>query len=392
MNIGSVPPVDPRDLPRCAQLRTPFQLPILLSGGNSQPKEQRADSHFAEIVSSAEDAIISKDTDGVIQTWNLAAERIFGYRADEVVGRSVLLLIPSDLQHEESAILQHIRSGERIENYETRRVRKNGDEFTASVTISPIRNRRGEVTGASKIVRDVTESRQAEQVRIRNEKLATTSRMASVIAHQINNPLEALVNLIYLAQQRSTDEITSLYLAQAQQELRRISHITQQSMGVYHDPEIRSVLYARDLFFYALSIYESRVQGSRIEIEQNFLATRQVYVRRGELLQAISAVLTNAIDAMPFGGRLILSSRDLDIASVEGVELLVRDTGMGISKEHSKRLFEPFFTTKGTLGAGTGLWIAKQFVDKHGGQISIESRTDLGSSGTTVRIFLPKAG
>lgn len=367
-----------------------FPSPLFRENLPPQGQDSAAESHFADLVSSAEDAIVTKDLGGIVQSWNPAATRVFGYSESEIVGRSILAVIPPDLHREEKAILQHISSGHRIENFETRRIRKNGEEFIASVTISPVKNSRGQVIGASKVIRDVTEARRVEQVQLRNEKLAAATRMATVIAHQINNPLEALVNLVYLVQQRCAgDEEASLYLNLAQQELRRICHMAQQPMTLFNPPAVEPLHHSGDLVSYVLSIYESRLQSSNIRVETDLKATRQIALRRGEMLQIVSTAVVNAIDAMPFGGRLIISSRDLDLSSREGVEVVIRDTGIGIAPEHKNKLFEPFFTTKGILGSGTSLWTAKQFIEKHGGKISIESSTEIGSTGTTLTIFLP---
>jgi PAS domain S-box-containing protein len=161
--------------------------------------DRHARFHLAAIIVSADDAIISKDLHGVVTSWNHAACRIFGYSAKEMIGCPILRLIPEALQYEEEGILRKLRAGEQIDHYETTRVRKNGEVLDVSVTISPIKDGAGHVIGASKIVRDISDRKRIERVLIQSEKLAVTGRMAATIAHEINNPLEALMNLIFLA-------------------------------------------------------------------------------------------------------------------------------------------------------------------------------------------------
>jgi PAS domain S-box-containing protein len=158
---------------------------------------------LAAIIDSADDAIVSKNLNGIVSSWNEGACRMFGYSATEMVGQSILRLIPEDLHYEEDEILRKMRAGERIDHYETRRTKKNGDSIEVSVTISPIRDESGRIIGASKIARDISNRKRVERQLVQSEKLAATGRMAATIAHEINNPLESLVNLIFLARQDS---------------------------------------------------------------------------------------------------------------------------------------------------------------------------------------------
>ena len=191
---------------------------------------------LAAIVDSADDAIISKDLNGIIRTWNNGARRLFGYDADEIIGQSILRLIPENLRHEEAEILRRLRAGEKIEHYETTRVSKSGELREVSITISPICNNNGEVIGGSKIARDVSDRKKVERMAIEAEKIATTGRMAAAIAHEINNPLASVLNLIYLARQDGISrEDVQNYLATAESELERVSHIARQTLGYYRD-------------------------------------------------------------------------------------------------------------------------------------------------------------
>ena len=141
--------------------------------------------------------ILSKDLNGIITSWNASAARIFGYSAEEMIGTSILRLIPDDLQSDEKMIMENIRAGRRVEHFETVRLTKSGERLDVSLTISPIRDEHRTVIGASKILRDISMRRRVEQSLLQAEKIAATGRMAATIAHEINNPLEAVVNLMY---------------------------------------------------------------------------------------------------------------------------------------------------------------------------------------------------
>ncbi len=348
---------------------------------------------LAAIVDSADDAIISKNLDGVITSWNNGARRLFGYEQEEIVGQSIFRLIPDNLRHEEEEILRRLRAGDNIEHYQTTRVSKTGELREVSITVSPIRNAKGEVVGASKIARDVSNEKKAERLAIEAEKIATTGRMAAAIAHEVNNPLASVLNLIFLARQPdvSNEEIQS-YLETAESELERVSHIARQTLGYYRDTGKPSEVHLRDLMENVLSVYRSKLLSHNIVIESKFNDLRKIRVRTGEIIQIFSNIISNAIDSMPHGG--VLSIRTMRIVRMEedAVQVLVSDRGCGIRREHLDKVFEPFFTTKGNLGTGIGLWVTKQLVERHGGQISISSSTDPSDSGTIVTMTFPFKG
>lgn len=346
--------------------------------------------HLAAIVDNADDAIISKDLNGVVRTWNDAARRTFGFTAAEMIGQPILKLIPPELQYEEDIILGKIRAGERIEHYETVRLRKNGERFQLSVTISPIRDETGRIIGASKIARDISDRKRMERLLVEAEKLAANGRMAASIAHEINNPLESLMNLIYLARQNSPlGGKAHGYLVTAEDELERVSHIARQTLGYYRDTGSPASLYIHDLLENVLTVYRSKLTSNSISTDMQFDDSQKIVVSKGEMLQVFSNVVANAIDAMARGGVLTICTAISEGPKGKGIEIIVRDTGTGIRQDQLERVFEPFFTTKGEVGTGIGLWVARQLVNKRGGSISISSSTQQGASGTQVTIFLP---
>src|SRR6202789_938163 len=201
---------------------------------------------LAAIIDSADDAIVSKDLNGIVSSWNEGASRMFGYSADEMLGQPILRLIPEELHYEEDEIRKKIRAGEPTNHYETRRTKKNGDSVEVSVTISPVRDESGRITGASKIARDISNRKRVEKLLVQSEKLAATGRMAATIAHEINNPLESLLNLIFLARQDSGPEGKVYgYLLTVESELERVSHIARQTLGFYRDTGSPTEVYLR---------------------------------------------------------------------------------------------------------------------------------------------------
>src|SRR5262249_36775966 len=159
-------------------------------------KQSMPDNLLAAIVESSDDAIASKDLNGIVTSWNKSAERLFGYTAEEIIGKPITLVIPPELHSDEAMILGKIRRDERIDHFETIRVTKSGEKIEVSLTISPVKDANGNVIGAAKIVRDITENKKIERALRTTERLATAGRLAATVAHEINNPLEAVTNLV----------------------------------------------------------------------------------------------------------------------------------------------------------------------------------------------------
>ncbi len=343
---------------------------------------------LAAIIASSDDVILSKDLNGIITSWNDAGTRIFGYLPEEIIGASILKLIPEHLHSDEKTILENIRAGRRIEHFETVRRAKDGRLIDVSLTVSPIKDEEGRVIGASKILRDVSSRKRIEQSLLQAEKIAATGRMAATIAHEVNNPLEAVMNLLYLLRPKITDDEGRDFLATAEDELGRVSHIARQTLGYYREHAAASLASVSDIAEHALTIYEPRCTAAGITIRKSIAPSTKIVLRRGEIMQVISNLIANSIYAMPNDGTLLISVNDASGAE-DGVVLTVGDNGVGIGPKDLLRVFDAFFTTRTTVGTGIGLFVAKQFVEGHGGQISIESDSESKKHGTTVRVFLP---
>ena len=343
---------------------------------------------LAAIVESSDDVIVSKDLNGIIRSWNAAATRLFGYSADEMIGMSILRLIPEDLHSDEKTIMENIRAGRRVEHFETMRRTKSGQLLDVALTVSPIRDQHGRIIGASKILRDISTRKRVEQALLQAEKIAATGRMAATIAHEINNPLEAVMNLMYLLRPMIADPVGISYFQSVETELGRVSHIAKQTLGYYREHAAASSASIGEIVLHAIAIYEPRCTASGIEIEKAIHSSRKIVQRRGELMQVVSNLMMNSIYAMETGGILSISVEDA-AEPPDGIVLTIHDNGVGIAEADLPRVFEAFFTTRSTVGTGIGLFVAKQFVEGHGGRIEIASRQSEQDHGTTVRVFLP---
>ncbi len=343
---------------------------------------------LAAIVESSDEVIVDKNLDGIVTSWNAAASRVFGYTAEEMIGQSILKLIPEELHPEETIFIEKLKSGQRIQQFETRRITKSGQTLDVSLTLSPVRDAQGKIVGASKILRDISIAKRLEQSFLQAEKLAATGRMAATIAHEINNPLEAVTNLLYLLRSTISGDEGHGYLATAERELQRISHIARQTLGYYREDASATPMSLNGIVQQAVAIYEPRCQASGIKILQSLTSGRKVLVRRGEILQVISNLLANSIYALSGGGTIYIDVKDSE-TEPQGVVLSLRDNGEGIGPEALPRVFDAFFTTRATIGTGIGLFIAKQLIEGFGGGISIESSIDAREHGTTVHVFLP---
>ena len=352
-----------------------------------------ASQHLAAIVESSEDAIVSKNLQGIVTSWNPGAEQIFGFTAQEMIGQSITKIIPPELHPDEKRILDTIAAGRRIEHFETVRVTKDGRRIDVSLTISPIRNEAGKIIGAAKIARDITAHKQTEQALRMTERLASVGRLAATIAHEMNNPLEAVTNLVYLAENSTTEPKTREFLRGAQEELSRVSLLTRQTLGFYRETSGARSFSLGSLVDPLIAAYRPRARNKGVEIRTEVRGDPEVSGVPGEIRQVIANLLSNSIDAVPSGGvvRIRISAAHGSGADRRsGVRLTIADNGAGVPRNIRRKLFEPFFTTKTETGTGLGLWVCKGIVEKHGGTIGLRSSVVPGRSWTVFSLFLPR--
>jgi PAS domain S-box-containing protein len=361
-------------------------------------------SRLAAIVESSDDAIVSKALDGTVLTWNAAAERMYGYQAAEIVGRSIYDLVPNHLRSEEESILKRVGRGEHVAHYETRRCRKDGTQLDISLTLSPIRGGGGEIIGASSIQRDISERRRAEEALRQASKMEAIGVLAGGLAHDFNNQLYAVSGFAhFIGRDPGLSPATRQDLIELQKVAERMASLTRQLLAFARQqvlsPEVLDLNVAVEETLPMLR----RLLGSNTAVELSLSpGPKWVRVDRAQLVQVLLNLVINSRDAMPDGGTIevrtttheVRPGRVLDrlrtpVEAGAYAELSVSDTGTGISPEHLPHIFEPFYTTK-EVGMGTGLGLAtvEGIVAQSGGYIQVESAP---AQGTSIRILLPFA-
>ncbi len=259
--------------------------------------------------------------------------------------------------------------------------------------------RQHELTEAAELLNaqlqtEIATRKNAEEALIRSEKLASVGRMAAVLAHEINNPLEAVTNLLFLAQvSEDIPKSVREYLETADGELKRIAHITRQTLGFYRESSSPITFPVKPLFDSVTDLLKSKVVSKQAEVETQCHAAISMTAFQGEMRQVLCNLLMNSLDAVPPGGKVTLRAAYATAhkESRPSLRITVADSGHGISHETSLQLFKPFFTTKGSVGNGLGLWISKQIVEKHGGTIRVRSHIRAPRHGTTFSMVFPVA-
>jgi len=244
------------------------------------------------------------------------------------------------------------------------------------------------------IAMDITSNKLAEDALRKSEKLAAAGRLAATIAHEINNPLEAVTNLLYILRLNDKwDDNARTYVAQAEHELARIAHVTRQTLGFYRETTSPQVMDLPKIVDEALSLYLPRIQAKNIRLSREYDEKVKVTGLPGEIRQVVSNLVANAIDALPPAGALrvrVRHCRELNNSHRPGGRIVIADSGSGITRDHRKKLFEPFYTTKQDVGTGLGLWVSREIIQKHGGNITLRSSVAPGRTGTVFSIFLPE--
>ncbi len=258
------------------------------------------------------------------------------------------------------------------------------------VKITPVLGSDGEAERLIGISRDITALKSAQAALMQSEKLAAAGRLAATVAHEINNPLEAVTNFIYLAKSSpGISEEISRHLEIADQELRRVAQIAQQTLGFYRDNTQPRWIAVAELIQDVTALYERRLRYKRLEVEVSANAQLRLHAKAGELRQVLANLVANAIDASTEGGRLLLRAhptKNWTNGMEEGVRITLADTGEGMTPETQRRIFVPFFTTKADVGTGIGLWMTKSLIEKQGGYMSFRSKANVG---TVMSFFLP---
>ena len=352
-------------------------------------RARRESEQIAEVVRRSSDAIIRLSAAGSIESWNNGAQQIFGFSSTEISGKDLLSLFAEESRTEVNASIAELVHGLEVFR-EMIAVQKTGRTIDVSISMTPHMEAPGILVGFSAIIRDITARKQAERALLQNEKLASVGRLASSIAHEINNPLESVTNLLYILASRVNEEDTKYLVATAQEELARVSHIATHTLRFHKQSSSRTEVDLQLLFESVLALYRARLHNSKIEAINDSLNCPPLLCFEGELRQVLVNLVSNAFDAMRSGGKLVLRGRPTRLSSgAKGIRITVADAGTGMDQPTFQRLFEPFFSTKGIGGTGLGLWITKDLVSKNGGSIQIRSSTREGRSGTAITMVFP---
>jgi PAS domain S-box-containing protein len=300
---------------------------------------------------------------------------------------------PDDQPGVRAAIDEAIRT-RTIFQHEHRILHADGSLGWTSSRAMPLLNANGEIVEWFGAATDITHRKQAEDALLRSEKLASLGRLAASIAHEINNPLEAITNLLYLI--RISDglpETARRNLELADSELKRIAHITRQSLGFYRESGTPTLTSVTDLLEASIDLLRGKIVARGATIQRDWDSNLTLAGFPGELRQVFSNILANSLDALGQNGRIRIRARNaqsLSDSSQQGVRITFTDNGRGIRPELRAHIFDPFFTTKGNMGTGLGLWVTRQIIDKHGGQIRVRSCIGGPKTGTVFSIFLPQ--
>lgn len=312
----------------------------------------------------------------------------FGLKPEDVRGRTLMEMAPIEGLRE--LFDQVARGGPPVVNFplEGTLVTDPDDYRYWTVSYFPVTGPDGTIQGITAASLEITHQKKAELALIESDKLAAVGRLASSIAHEINNPLESVTNLLYLARHAETIEAAKEYLDSADQELRRVAAVTGQTLRFHKQSTSPQEITAKVLVENVLSIYQGRILNSGVTILTRFRSERPVRCFEGEIRQVLANLLSNALDELASGGVILLRSRDGCHWSTSrpGLVMTIADTGRGMTQETVQKIFRPFYTTKGITGTGLGLWICTEIINRHAGALRVRS---LPGQGTVFTFFLP---
>ena len=335
------------------------------------------------LLDSAGEGIWGVDLQGDCTFVNRAAQRMLGFTADELLGKNMHDMVHhhfpdgSPYPRNECVIYKVFWENQPFSNLVDHIFRQDGTMFWAEMSAQPIVDD-GKVRGAVVTFRDITQARQAEEALRRSEKLAAVGQLASSIAHEINNPLEAVINLLYLVRSAESLEDVRTYAMLAESELARMSDITLQTLRFHRQQTDPTPVDLNETIPAVLRLYTARFHARKVMVHLRLLPTDKPLLLEGDLRQVLNNLIRNAYDAMPTGGHLYVRLRrsTCEKTGVSGVRITVADTGSGFLPRIRKHLFEPFHTSKDATGTGLGLWISKGIIDKHQGRMQLRSRLE----------------
>ena len=345
----------------------------------------------ADMLDLASEAIMVRDMNGMIRFWNSGAEALYGWRREEVLGQDLHKILSTQFPVPFSDIESTLFKTGRWDGNLQQRTR-DGQEITVACRKAFKSDRTGSPGVILEISRDMTASLRAEEALRNAEKLAAMGRVAGIIAHEINNPLEAILNIFHLLRDHSSlDDEAMEYARMGEKELIRVAHIVKHTLSFYRESKQPIAVSIAEVLDNVIELQSRNMQLQGISVDKNYLGNATIQGFPGELRQVFMNLIVNAIQAMPDGGRLRIGVRNhIDSENqTNWVSVAVCDTGSGIRPEDAQQLFEPFFTTKSTKGTGLGLWISKGIVQKYDGSIRFRTFRQSNGYATCFRVLLP---
>jgi PAS domain S-box-containing protein len=330
------------------------------------------------------DAVFIADIEGTISEANVAASKLLGYDQEQLLGRNYAEIVAeSEVSRLWRTRDRLLKGGVSVEEWQL--TRPDGSTLIAEVSASILPDGRWQA-----FARDITEQKRAAATLLQSEKLAAVGRLASSIAHEINNPLEAITNLLYLSERVVTSPEAKVYLASAQQELARVSNIATQTLRFHRQSTNPRETSLQELLDSVFTLFQGRINTARISVERQYRTSCRIMAFSGDLRQVFANMISNALDATRKGGRIVVRVRDCCEWSGEyGVRVTIADDGVGMSTETRRRLFEPFFTTKSATGTGLGLWVSSEILNNHHARVRVRSSQSGERHGTVFSIFFP---
>lgn len=375
-----------------------FTVLSLIQDITERKQSQQNARLLVNVVESNNDAIITKNLQGMITSWNSAAVRLFGYTEAEAIGQSVTILFPPDRLDIEPRLLKRLSQGERIKNFETVNLHKNGTPIQVSATISPLRDETGRVVGASKIVRDITQRKQAEmQLRFTNEELVRATRLKDEflanMSHELRTPLNAILGMAESLQEEVFGKIHQQQIKPLQMIRRSGNHLLELINDILDVAKIESgqmelnlkTTAVIPLCNFALDFVKHQADTKYIQIETQFPShISDVKLDEQRIQQVLINLLSNAVKFTPEGGKVRLGVSLHRRQSEHVLRIAISDTGIGIAAKHMDKLFEPFIQIDSALnrkysGTGLGLTLVKRIVELHGGVVDVSSQVGKGS-------------
>jgi PAS domain S-box-containing protein len=347
---------------------------------------------FRITLTSLGDAVITTDREGNVTYLNPLAEDLIGIKLESARGKPVEDVFPifneATLRKVENPIVKVLETGRIVglANHTVLRQAR-GSLIPIEDSAAPIRDRQDRITGVVLVFRDATNERKTQKLLRETERLTSAARMSASVAHEINNPLEAVTNLLYLAKGTpGVPQDAIQCLETAERELERIAHITKRTLGFYRESKVAELISLPNVIDSVLNLYSTKLANKSLSVMKKIDTCPSVLGIEGEMRQAVANLISNAIDAAPENGHIhILCHAD---TSENRVFLCIEDNGPGIPSEVAQRMFEPFFTTKKDVGTGLGLWITREIVERHNGSLKFhDSAGELG--GAKFSMWLP---